>query len=68
MRLSLAVCMVIGLAGLGGCGSSIKTLTPGVYTYTFTASELSNTSLSASTTVNVTVPAGIVIQPGIGAY
>jgi hypothetical protein len=68
MRLSLAVGMLIGLGGIGACVSNIITLTPGVYTYTFTASELNNTSLSASTTVNVTVPAGIVVQPGIGAY
>jgi hypothetical protein len=54
--------MPVGLTGIVACGSSPKTLTPGTYTYTLTASEQNNTSLSASTTVNVTVPPGIVVQ------
>ncbi|MHB8304072.1 MAG: hypothetical protein ACYDC6_14830, partial [Acidobacteriaceae bacterium] len=63
-RLLLAVGMLIGLMGISACGSSPETLTPGSYTYTLNANayDQNNTSLSASTTVNVTVPPGIVVQ------
>ena len=63
-RLLPVLGMLIGLTGIGisGCGSP-KTLTPGIYAYTLNASYVqNNTSLSASTTVNVTVPPGIVVQ------
>jgi hypothetical protein len=66
-RLLLAVGMLIGLMGIGAC-SSPETLTPGTYTYTLNASSYvqNNTSLSASTTVTVTVPPGIVVVPTTG--
>jgi hypothetical protein len=57
-HLSLAVAILIGLTGMSACGGP-PTLTPGIYTYTLTASE-NNTALSASTQVTVTVPSGIV--------
>jgi uncharacterized lipoprotein YmbA len=64
----LAVFTFIALTGMSACGSGVETLTPGIYTYTLTAapSVQSNPPVSASTTVNVTVPAGIVVQPTIG--
>jgi hypothetical protein len=66
-RLLLAVGMLIGLTGIGAC-SGPETLTPGTYTYTLNASSYvqNNTSLSASTTVTVTVPPGIVVVPTTG--
>jgi hypothetical protein len=62
-HLLLAVGVLIGLTGIGACGGSPITLTPGTYPYTITASSInSSSSLSASTTVMVTVPPGIVVQ------
>ena len=68
MRLMLAVGALIGLTGMSACGNGVETLTPGLYTYTLTAnpSAQSNPPLSVSTTVNVTVPPGIIVQPTIG--
>jgi hypothetical protein len=60
----LAVGMLVGLTAMGGCGSNPPTLTPGTYIYTLAAADQSNPPLSASTTVQVTVPAGIVIPKG----
>lgn len=60
--LLLAVGMLIGLMGISACSAGPETLTPGVYTYTLNASEENNTSFSASTTVQVTVPPGIDVQ------
>jgi len=67
-RLMLAVGTLIGLTGMSACGNGVETLTPGIYTYTLTAnpSAQSNPPLSVSTTVNVTVPPGIIVQPTIG--
>ena len=58
MRLLLTAGMLIGLTGIGACGGSPVTLTPGTYPYTLTAY---NNSLTASTTVMMTVPPGIVV-------
>jgi len=58
--LFLALAMLIGTTGIGACGSGPETLTPGTYTYTLNASAQNYPTLSASTTVNVTVPPGIV--------
>ncbi len=62
-RLLLALCMLIALTGISACGGP-PTLTPGTYTYTLTATEINPTllSLSATTTVNVTIPPGIVTK------
>jgi hypothetical protein len=59
---SLAVGMMVTLAGIGVCGcGGPPTLTPGAYVFTLNANSVSDTlSLSASTTSAVTVPAGIV--------
>lgn len=59
----LAVGMMIGLTAMSGCGGP-ATLTPGVYVYTLNAFEtnVSNPVPEVSITVQVTVPAGIVIQ------
>jgi hypothetical protein len=63
--LLLTVGMLIGLAGISACSGAPVTLTPGAYTYTLTAATPtgSNPSFSASTTVKVTVPAGVVVHP-----
>ena len=60
--LLMAVGITIGLTVVSGCGGP-ATLTPGVYTYTLNAfeSNINNPALNVSTTVQVTVPAGIVI-------
>ena len=63
-HLILAFGMLIGLAGMSGCGGGPETLTPGVYTYTVNASEYGNSSISATTTVKLTVPAGIDVRAG----
>lgn len=62
-RLSLALCMLIALTGISACGGP-PTLTPGTYTYTLTATELTPSVLSpsASTTMTVTVMPGIVTK------
>ncbi|MGH9616195.1 MAG: hypothetical protein ACRD28_05575 [Acidobacteriaceae bacterium] len=60
--LLLAVVMLVGMMGIVACGSGVQTLTPGTYAYTLTANAQNSPSLSASTTVNVTVPAGIAFQ------
>jgi hypothetical protein len=61
-RVALAVFLLMGLAGLGICGcGGPPTLTPGTYFFMLNATSVStNPSLYASTTANVTVPAGIV--------
>ena len=61
-RLEPVAGMLIGLIGTGicGCGGN-PTLTPGNYTYTLNASaDLS--AFSATTTLTVTVPPGIVVH------
>lgn len=58
----MMVAMLGGLAGIGACGSSGKTLTAGIYAYTLTATgtqTTTNAQLTETTTANVTVPAGI---------
>ena len=59
-RLLLVGGLMLGLMGLGACGGGPDTLTPGIYTYTLTASDGPPNDM-ASTTFQVTVPAGIVI-------
>jgi hypothetical protein len=55
----LPVATLAGLMTLEACGGSqTPTLTPGTYAYTLTATDVS-TNATASTSVNVTVPAGI---------
>jgi hypothetical protein len=46
------------LAGIGACGGSGRTLTPGVWPYVVQAGAQSSNE-TVSTTINVTVPAGI---------
>lgn len=60
--LLLAGGMLIGLTGISACSAGPETLTPGVYAYTVTATDQNDTSSSVSTTVQVTVPAGIDVQ------
>jgi hypothetical protein len=62
-RLLLALCMLIALTGISACGGP-PTLTPGTYTYILTATAISASVLSpsASTTVSVTIPPGIVTR------
>jgi hypothetical protein len=59
----LGVGMMVGLTAMSGCGGP-ATLTPGVYAYTLNAFQTgANTPVPVeSITVQVTVPAGIVIQ------
>jgi hypothetical protein len=59
-RLLLALCMLIALTAISACGGP-PTLTPGTYTYTLTATELTPSVLSpsSSTTMTVTVMPGI---------
>ncbi|MGB6974993.1 MAG: hypothetical protein WBD67_09960 [Terracidiphilus sp.] len=48
-----------GMAGISACGGNSGTfLTPGTYSYTVTATDV-NTSDTATTTVNITVPRGV---------
>ncbi len=63
MRLLLALCMLVALTGISACGGP-PTLTPGTYTYTLTATKINPAVLSpsATTTVNVTIPPGIVTK------
>jgi hypothetical protein len=60
--LVLAVSMLAGVAGITSCAGG-KTLTPGVWQYTVTATSIESSPplISASTTVNVTVPPGVPI-------
>jgi len=53
----IAVGSLVGLAGIGACGGSSNTLTPGIWPYLVTATD--TTGASVSTTVSVTVPPGI---------
>jgi hypothetical protein len=59
----VVVGMMVGLTALSGCGGP-ATLTPGVYTYTLSASQAGLTTPGpvVSTAVQVTVPAGIVVK------
>ena len=61
-NVALAVFLLLGLAGLGICGcGGPPTLMPGAYPFMLNATSVStNPSLYASTSVTVTVPAGIV--------
>jgi hypothetical protein len=56
----LVVGIMAGLAGVS-CGANHNTLTPGTFAYTVSAVEVTTNSptVAVSTTVNVTVPAGI---------
>jgi hypothetical protein len=65
-RLLMVAGVLIGLTSISGCGSKAKTLTPGTYTYTITATDVSNNTSSVSTTVQVTVPPGVYVQPFVG--
>lgn len=67
--LLLAVGMFLGLTGIIACGGgNIETLTPGTYTYlirgsgTGTGAYANTHNITASTTVEVTVPPGIPVQ------
>jgi len=63
--LLFAVGALLGMTGLGACGGGGgETLTPGTYTYAVSAVDQSVPQKSASTTVTVTVPAGIPVQSG----
>jgi hypothetical protein len=60
----LVLGMFAGMAGISGCGAG-KTLTPGTWPYTVSASAYNTTGVSTppiTTTVNVTVPPGIRVQ------
>ena len=59
----LVVGMMVGLTALSGCGGP-PTLTPGVYAYTLTAAQVGvdPPAPAVSVTVQVTVPAGIVVK------
>jgi hypothetical protein len=53
----LAIGALAGLAGISACGGNKSVVTPGTYVYTITAAALdTNTRLSGTTSVNVTVP------------
>jgi hypothetical protein len=55
--------LLVGLTAIGGCGGSQKTLTPGSYTYMLTATEQGSSSpITATATLTVTVPPGIVVK------
>lgn len=58
----LALGTLVGVMALSGCGGGLVDLTPGTYTYTLTAAEEGSPASSASTTVQVTVPPGIVAE------
>jgi len=60
MSILITVGVLAGLAGMSACGAG-ATLTPGTYAYTITASQVGTTGtpVTASTTINVTVPGGI---------
>jgi hypothetical protein len=62
-RLLLSVGLLFGLAGFSACSAGPVTLTPGIYTYTLSATEPNQTSPSATANVQVTVPPGIDVQP-----
>ena len=60
--LTLMLIVVGGLAGIGGCGGGGASLTPGTYAYNITANQTGTSTspfLTATTTINVTVPAGV---------
>jgi len=62
-RVLLGFGLLFGLTVIGACGGSQKTLTPGNYTYTLTATEQGSSSpITASATLTVTVPPGIVVK------
>jgi MYXO-CTERM domain-containing protein len=64
-RLLLTAGLLMGLTGMSACGGGPPTLTPGTYTYTFSANSISTPSPAVTTTFQVTVPAGIVLVNGI---
>ena len=51
----LAVGALAGLAGISACGTNNNVVTPGIYAYTISATDV-NTTVSVTTLVNVTVP------------
>jgi len=63
LRATLAFGILVGLAGIGVCGcGGPPTLTPGTYTFMLNATSVATPVLAASTTANVTVPAGVVTK------
>jgi drug/metabolite transporter (DMT)-like permease len=63
LRATLALGIMMGLAGLGLCGcGGPPTLTPGTYMFMLNATSVATPVLTASTTANVTVPAGVVTK------
>lgn len=51
----LAVGALAGLAAISACGGDNNVVTPGTYTYTISATDVT-TSVSVTTSINVTVP------------
>jgi len=63
LRATLAIGIMMGLAGLGLCGcGGPPTLTPGTYMFMLNATSVATPVVTASTTANVTVPAGVVTK------
>ena len=52
----------VSLIGISACSAGPETLTPGVYTYTLSASEVGSQNPPITTSVKVTVPTGIDVQ------
>jgi hypothetical protein len=62
-RIFVAFGLLCGLTVIGACGGSQKTLTPGNYLYTITATEQGSASpITATATLTVTVPPGVVVK------
>jgi hypothetical protein len=59
---AIAVATLVALGGITACSSGPETLTPGVYSYTLSASEVGNSAAPVTTTLKVTVPPGIDVQ------
>ncbi len=57
----LAAGMLAGIVGITSCSGGSNTLTPGVWPYTVTATDLS-TGDYTSTSITVTVPAGVSVS------